>query len=202
MKSGAVVSKYDQAIFTWYFGNKLHGIIATHVDDFCFAGSIFQMRVMDRHRRLFKIKFEEVAEFQYIGLNIKKNRDNVKLGQNEYKKFKMYYSRRRQKFERISATKVTKTRQLIGQLNWLATQTRLDLSYDVSELSSMLKQENVECLKQGGKKRKKEKSQIDIPDLRNLEQLKIVAYSDASFGNLIDGGSQGGYIVFLVGNND
>ena len=62
LKSGAVVSKYDQAIFTWYFGNKLHGRIATHVDDFYFAGSeIFQTRVMDRLRRLFKIKSEEVA---------------------------------------------------------------------------------------------------------------------------------------------
>ena len=41
---------------------------------------IFQNRVMDRLHRLFKIKSEEVAEFQYIGLNIKKNRYNVKLG--------------------------------------------------------------------------------------------------------------------------
>ena len=39
LKSGAVVSNYDQAIFTWYFGNKLHGIIATHVNYFCFVGS-------------------------------------------------------------------------------------------------------------------------------------------------------------------
>ena len=66
----------------------------------------------------------------------------------------------------------------------------------------MLKQENVECLKQANRVVKKEKFQIDIPDLGNLEQLKIVAYSDASFGNLTDGGSQRGYILFLVGNND
>ena len=52
------------------------------------------------------------------------------------------------------------------------------------------------------KKAKKEKSQIDIPDLGNLEQLKIVYYSDASFSNLTDGDWQGGYIHFLVGNND
>ena len=72
LKSRAVVSKYDQAIFTWYFGNILHAIITTHVDDFCFPGAeIFQTRVMDRRRYLFKIKSEEVAEFQYIGLNIK-----------------------------------------------------------------------------------------------------------------------------------
>ena len=35
--------------------------------------------VMVGLRHLFKIKSEEVAEFQCIGLNIKKNRDNVKL---------------------------------------------------------------------------------------------------------------------------
>ena len=45
---------------------------------------------------------------------------------------------------------------------------------------------------------KKEKSQIDIPDLGNLEQLKTVAYCDASFGNLTDGGSQGRYILFWL----
>ena len=67
----------------------------------------------------------------------------------------------------------------------------------------MLKQENIECLKQANRvlikaKKKKEKSQIDIPDLGNLEQLKSIAHSDASFGNLTDGGSQGGYILFLL----
>ena len=59
--------------------------------------------------------------------------------------------------DRIPATEVTETKQLVGQLNWLATQTRPDLSYDVSELSSMLKQENVECLKQANRVVKKAK---------------------------------------------
>ena len=89
---------------------------------------------------IFGIKSEEVAEFQYIGLNIKKNRDNVKLGQKEYKKLKCIQVEGGWNLkDRISAIDVTKTRQLIGQLNWLATQTRPDLSYDISELSSMLK---------------------------------------------------------------
>ena len=123
LKSGAVVSKYDQAIFTWYFGNKLYGIIATHVNDFCFAGSeIFHTRVMDRLHHLFKIKSEEVAEFQYIGLNIKKNRDNFRVRQNEYlKKLKCIPAEKgRYLKDRISATEVTETRQLIGQL-WITS---------------------------------------------------------------------------------
>ena len=83
----------------------------------------------------------------------------LSLDRMNIKKIKMYPSRRRQKLkDRISATEVTETRQLIGQLNWLATQTRPDLSYDVNEFSSMLKQENVECLKQANRVVKKKKN--------------------------------------------
>ena len=82
MKSGAVVSKYDQAIFSWYFRDKQHGIIVTHVDDFYFAGSeIFQAKIIERLCQLFKIKSEDVSEFQYIGLSIKERKDNIKIGQ-------------------------------------------------------------------------------------------------------------------------
>ena len=117
MKSGAVVLNMIKPY--------LYGIIATHVNDFCFEGlEIFLTRVMDRLRWLSKIKSEEVAKFQYIGLNIKKNRDNVKLGENEYKKNPNVSQL---KEVEISATEVTETRQFIGQLNWGATQPDLIL---------------------------------------------------------------------------
>ena len=63
----------------------------------------------------------------------------------------------------------------------------------------------MECIKQINrtiKKAKKEKSQIHIPNLGNPKLLQIIAYSNASFANVTDGGSQGGYIIFLVGNNN
>ena len=204
---GAVSSKYNQAIFTWYFENKLHGIIAVHVDDFCFGGSkIFQTSVIDKLHKIFKVKSEEVAEFKYVGLEVKQNGDSIRLGQDEYvKKLKpIPIANNRNADDHLSPSEVTEIRQLIGQLNWLATQTRPDLGFDVSNLSSVLKQENVECIKQVNKtvkKAKKEKSQIIIPDLGRLDNLSIVGYSDASFANLRDGGSQGGYIIFLVGSN-
>ena len=87
MKSGAVASKYDLAVFTWYLGNKLQGVTAVQVDDFCFAGSaIFQAKVINRLCHEFAVKSEEVVEFQYIRLDIKKNGETIKLEQNEYKK--------------------------------------------------------------------------------------------------------------------
>ena len=33
------------------------------------------------------------------------------------------------------------------------------------------------------------------------KDLKIIVFTDGAHGNLVDGGSQGGYFVFLVGEN-
>ena len=207
LQLGAVPSKLDEAIFTWYCGNKLHGIIATHVDDLCFAGSkMFYTSIIDKITKVFKINTEEVADFKYIGLEVKKCGDTIKLGQDEYvKKIKTASVNGRNPDVKISDEEVSELRKIIGQLNWLATQTRPDLSYDISDLSSTLKNKNVDCIKQVNKtvkKAKKEKSQIVIPDLGTTTNLKLIGYSDASFANLGDGGSQGGYVIFLVGDNN
>lgn len=100
--------------------------------------------------------------------------------------------------------KVTNLRQLIGQLKWLATQTRPDLNFNICELSSIWKQENGDCIKQVNKavkKPKREKYQTAISNLASLVKVKVVAYTDASFANLLDVGSQRGYTLFLVCNN-
>ena len=35
-----------------------------------------------------------------------------------------------------------------------------------------------------------------------IESFKIVCYNDSSLGNLKDGGSQGGFIIYPVGENN
>ena len=86
IKQGASPSKYDQAIFTWYFENKLQGIIATHVDNFCLAGSeTFENKVINSICTFFRVK-SEVAKFQYIEREIKKSNENIRIRQDEYVK--------------------------------------------------------------------------------------------------------------------
>ena len=47
------------------------------------------------------------------------------------------------------------------------------------------------------RKTKPRKSPSINPSSFTLDDLRIVAYKDASFGNLPDGGSQGAYVIFL-----
>ena len=44
------------------------------------------------------------------------------------------------------------------------------------------------------------KSCIEIPNLGNLENVRIMCFSDAFFANLKSGSSQGGLIIFLCGS--
>ena len=207
---GATMSKHDEALFTWHPTNSntlLHGMILTHVDDFCWAGSkLFETCVIDGIRKSFKVKSEEHVNFRYVGLDIFQRDNGLLLEQENYVQSMspISFDIKRCNEDKLTKSEITEVRRRIGQLNWMATQTRPDISYDISELSSYLKTGTVESIRQVNKvikKAKRVKSQLVIPDLGDLHDLKIVAYGDSSFSNLSDGGSQGGYIIFLVGSN-
>ena len=90
-------------------------------------------------------------------------------------------------------------RGIVGQLNWISTQTRPDISFDVCELSSVFDKAKVDDVLRANKVVKNAQSRavaIKFPKL-SKKQLSVECYSDASFGNLTNGGSQGGYIIFI-----
>ena len=49
---------------------------------------------------------------------------------------------------------------------------------------------------------KSKKVEVKFPPLGRPEGLRVVAYSDATYNSLPDGSSQGGILVFLLGEND
>ena len=205
LQLGAEMSKLDQAVFTWYHQGKLHGIISTHVDDFCWGGTkVFSVSVIDKIKKKFEVRSEESTKFKYVGLEVEQKEDKIVISQDKYVETLQAIPVPSIGDDMMSPEDETSVRQVNGKLNWIATQTRPDLSFDVSEFGSFMKKGKLECIKQANKniaKAKKEKSRICIPNLGNLNELSIIAYTDASFANLVDGGSQGGYIIFVVGSN-
>ena len=200
-------SKYDQAVFTYYCDGKLNGIISTHVDDFCWAGTrYFENEVINNLRKIFIVKSEEDSSFRYLGLDIIQKKDSILVKQDEFVKSvnlipsKTNYN----STSELSDEELKLCRSTIGKLNWLATQTRPDLSYEVSDLTSSLKDKKVDSISQINKtarKAKKIASKLLIPNIGSFANMKLVGYCDASFAALPNGGSQCGYVIFLLGDN-
>ena len=96
-------------------------------------------------------------------------------------------------------------RALIGQLNWVSTQTRPDIAFEVCQLNSSFNDATVTDLLRANKVVRMLKSEnviIRFPRLSDLSECYVERHSDAAFGNLMDGGSQGGYVIFLVDSDN
>ena len=95
-------------------------------------------------------------------------------------------------------------RSLVGQQNWASTQTRSDMAYDTSMISSSIKNGTVEDLLKANKSVKKMQAKqvsINYQRIGTITETKFVGFADATFGNLKGNESQGSLIMFLVGKN-
>ena len=97
-----------------------------------------------------------------------------------------------------------KLRSKIGQLLWVSNQTGPDISFDVCVLATPLKEATVKDIPKANKTVRKVMShsiKLCYQNLGPSECLKFVTFTDAAYANLIDGGSQGAYFIFLAGEN-
>ena len=209
IKTGAVTSKIDPAVFLWHdkVGN-LSGVLACHVDDFIWGGTkVFQETVIKQIRLEFRVGKEESEAFRYLGMKLSQENDTVILHQDNYvdnlTNISLPKERLIQKESPLSENEKQLLRSKIGQILWIAKQSRPDVLFDVCVLASSVKDAKVKDILQVNKLVSRIKSNpvsLKFPNLGEKPPT-LVIFSDASFGNLPNGGSQGGYIMLLVGEN-
>ena len=110
----------------------------------------------------------------------------------------------RNKFDKLADDKSHQLRALTGQLNWVANQTRPDVTFGARQESIAATNGTVNDLQAANNALKKLLSEEVVPNFKNLGNIKrarISAFSDASHPNLKGGSSQGGYNIFLHGEN-
>ncbi|XP_071821643.1 uncharacterized protein [Apostichopus japonicus] len=144
---GAAVSSVDPAVFYW-FTEELRGILASHVDDFIWAGDDkFERDVIDKIKARLCVGQEEAESFQYIGLHLQSESCYVTLDQHKYAQslqpVPIRKERAREKELPLTSEETDKLRSKVGQLLWIANQTRPDVLFDVSSLCSTLKNAKV-----------------------------------------------------------
>ena len=199
------VCSLDPSLFVWYKENILEGILCVYVDDFLWAGTAaFKTNVIDKIYDLFSIGSAESSSFKYIGLNIRSCGNCITIDQHHYVStltpIKISPSRSALKNSELSEREKSEYKALLGQLNWISTNTRPDISFETCNLSVSHNKATVSDLLRLNKLVSRAVSsplKIYVPRLWSLESCSLECFSDASFANLSDGGSQGGFIIFL-----
>ena len=146
---GMKVSSLDPALFVWEDSGKTLGILCLYVDDIFWAGKEkFKTSVIDKLCSVFKIGAVSSKLFSYIGLNITNLPDgSTDIDQFEYiesiQPIVLTKGRSNNMNSLINEKERGEYRALIGQLNWVATQTRPDIAFEVCHHSSKVKNATV-----------------------------------------------------------
>ena len=212
MQLGFTQSALDPTLFLLKKNLLVCGIVIVEVDDLWTAGDETHYQQIDALRNRFtfgKFKYLQQEE-EGVGFN------GRRMKQDEH--FNFSYDL--QKFieerlepvtivgktgeERATAQEVSEARAVLGSLNWLGREGRPDLVGEVSILSSRVPDLRVKDLKDLNKTVERAKATSgDCVTVKGIPEKDIGfgVVSDASYGNVRDGGSQGGHCVvaFNVG---
>ena len=208
---GMCVSKFDEALF-YYKSNvtgALEGLLAVHVDDVFAAGSNeFNKCVIERLKRAFKISLEVDKQFNFLGLQIEKLSSGIVLHQNHYinqidsSLLSTQISLNKQRG--LDKAEFDSLRSLVGQLCWVGNQSRPDICFQVCQLSVNLKspsESDIALAKKCLIKLKSNDVKLKFNNVGGLKDCELLVFTDASFANLMDCGSQAGLMIFLRGSN-
>ena len=184
-------------------------MICCQVDDILWGGSVtFNSRITRAIKNTFLISQESLGSFKYVGLSITQGEDFISMYRCEYiseiKEVEITKERASQKDEPLAVEEARQLRRVAGQLNWASIQTCPNMAYDSCILSTSLMNRIVQDLLMANKNIRKMKCETVTKKFNNLGDMSsfnIVIYSYVSLGNLKDGGSQRGFLIFLEGEN-
>lgn len=208
LELGATKSSYDNALFLWHNDEgDLIGILTSHVDDFAFCGNVdFQTGVIEKIKEKFKIKEHHNGSFKYLGLNVTQNQMGIVIDQCLYistvDQIVIAPDRQSKKDEELNLEERKELKRLSGQMLWVTSQTRPDVSFETCQMSNTGKNPTVKMILEANKaviKLKSKKVCLRFPNLGDPDKLEVLVYADATYASLKDGCSQGGFIVFVKG---
>lgn len=181
----------DFSLFMRHVAGKLVGMSATHVDDLlCVGTSEFTKDMQSHLHERFEMSNADQAPLTFTGIEVTS---------------KPYGLRQRSYIRRLTAlpqqARFDDFRSQRARLSWVV-HTRPDIACVISMASQVTKHtfSVANTLELNNVVSYLQRTSDVVMKFPRLDQdaLQIVAYSDASFGNLPNGASQLGYAVFLV----
>ena len=209
IKLGTTPCSLDHGIFMWYRGDQLCGIAICFVDDVIWAGDEGFNQVINSLKSIFHIGSESHTSFNFIGVKLSQHHDfSIEADQNDFVEsidfIAITPSMKDNAKQPISEIQRKDLRTALGKLNWIAAMTRPEISFYTCQISTRIKNATVTDLLTTNKVIRFVKNNpgfIKFPKL-DIDHLSVCAYTDASWNNLPNGGSQGGQIIFIKDPNN
>ncbi|CAL4239450.1 unnamed protein product, partial [Meganyctiphanes norvegica] len=113
-------------------------------------------------------------------------------------------SRSAMKGDDLTTEECAGLKKFAGQMLWVTSQTRPDLSFEICMISNTGKNHKVSLLCEANKalsKLNRDRVCLHFPALGDYRKLSVIVYCDATHASMADGSSNGGHIVFLKGAN-
>ena len=207
-KLNATPSNLDQGTFLWFDNQDLIGILTVFVDDIIFAGTAqFHRDIITKLKKAFSFGPESSDMFTYIGINIIQNEHGISIDQNNYtdtlKLVPISSERLHNKCSPVDEVERKNFRTAVGQLNWVSGISHPDISFHTCVASTKTKTATINDIILVNKVIQQINNTpccLLYPKL-DRNTLYLLTFTDASFNNLPNGGSQGGHIVLLCDDN-
>ena len=202
------VSPLDSSLFYLKKGSDLLGIICVHVDDFWTAGCPeFYKNVVNPLSDIFAIGTKKTLPYSYLGMDIERTSTGINVRLEGYLEkidlVGIQSTGDRKKTDPTTEIERNAMRKVLGQLQWLAVQAIPEVAFAVTSFVCKIPKSTfgdlvvlnklVRTVKFGPK------PCLFFPDLGAVDKWRLYSFSDASWANLEDGGTQGGHLV-VIGN--
>lgn len=197
--------KYEKAFYFLRKAGNIRAVLHTHVDDFLFAcdGSAEILGIIEAIKRGLHMKEHPRDSFKYRGVYLTISSDRVEMSQARTSGCIAQMDARGPSERRLEGDEITEYRSIGGKLNWVSTQTRLDLA----AATSFAQQRSSVCTVQDARNLNRtvrmahENADFVIGFNRRkdtLARMHIVVYADSAFANAEGCKSQYGTIGGLA----
>ena len=146
---GAVQAKCVRAVFIWKDPSDSGpcGVLVSHMDDFlCGGNSFFLNIILPKIRAAFQIGLEESNNMKYLGLHVSQIPQSINRSLDNYASSLTEIDTSGggvNKKQMLTCDQIRNFKQVVGQINWVATQARPDIVFDSCVMSNSASESTV-----------------------------------------------------------
>ena len=208
MQLGMEPSPFDPCVYILRHTTtgKLSGILGVHVDDGIHGGDEFFRKQISKLEAKYPFGSKKSKSFTFTGIDMQQQPDNsIYLSQTKYvnsiSPISMKPERRDQEDQPVTEVERHQLRGIIGSLQYAAVHTRPDLSSALSHLQSEINKATIGTLVTANKVLHTAKKHSDVTikiKPINPQDLRFIAFSDASFASKSKPESHAGMIILAT----